>query len=118
MGEVKEEIIIEIQSVDNIAKIPDEKIQEILGDPMVESIADHSVTIDKCEAVSGELNLPSLFTLAGEPPFTFNAFGLTTKLAESIKFIYNTTHPKVHTIYIARSTFFVSANFFSILILI
>ena len=100
VGEVKEEIITQIKSVDNIAKINDTIIQEILGDAMVESIADHSVTIDKCEAVSGVLNLPRLFTLAGEPPFTYNVFGLTEKLAENIKLIYNTSQPKVGKIYV------------------
>ena len=62
---------------------------------MVESIADHFVTIDKCEAVSEcddcpkIINIQNLFTLAGEPPFDFTAFGLPSELAEKIQFTYN-----------------------------
>jgi len=62
---------------------------------MVESINDHFVTIDKCEAVSEcegcpkMINITSLFTVAGEPPFDFTAFGLPSELADNIEIRYN-----------------------------
>ena len=80
-----------------IAKISDDELEEILGDSMVESLADHFVTIDKCEAVSecnGEnctrtINIPNLFKLKGEPPFDITILGLHTELAEKIELPYN-----------------------------
>ena len=82
--------------VENIATISNEKIEEILGDAMVESIIEHFVTIDKCEAVSEcdtcpkMINIPNLFTVRGEPPFNFSGFGLPSELADNIKLRYNT----------------------------
>jgi len=62
---------------------------------MVESIKDHFVTIDKCEAVSEcenctkFIHIPNLFTLAGEPPFDLTGFGLPLELVDKIKLNYN-----------------------------
>ena len=81
--------------VENIATIPDEKIEEILGDAMVESIIEHFVTIDKCKAVSEcedcprTINIPNVFNVRGDPPFDFTAFGLPSELADNIEMRYN-----------------------------
>jgi len=80
---------------------------------MVESLADHSVIIDKCKAVceSGcdskeecercprTIHITRLLTLAIEPPVAFNVIGLTTEQAKNIEFTYNFTKSKVNMIF-------------------
>jgi len=97
-----QETVTEIQYVDNVYEISD--IEEILGDAMVESITDYYVTIDRCQAVSEcedcpmTINIISLLTLAGEPTYIY-VYGLTTKQAETLKFIYNFPQSKVDRIF-------------------
>jgi len=103
--DVKANIERNIKDFGTIANIPDDKINEILGDPMVQSITKHSVTIDRCKAVCQDdlseeelsrqwadcpkiIDIESLLTLADEPTYIY-VYGLTKKQVENIEFIYN-----------------------------
>ena len=102
---VKDEIFrLKLETLDNFADVPQKELKNVFGDPMVESVNQYIITIDKCEAVTKctngnyikdtceqvqELDIPDLFTLQGDPPFQLAAFGLPKVLADTMELKFN-----------------------------